>query len=325
MARAPVAPCRSFTDEPLLAIVEYLRAQLDAGCRVVQLRVPDPASGPGLYAGERVTFETTEARHRSFRTWVDLADRMDLRLHALRPTAEDSAFVILEFHALAPEKRFRGDPSVDPTERYGDRSDFQRIEKSEDPDLILDLSDALDRAALPEAPRVLDLGVNTGEELALLSALVPRVRDTACFVGFDHSASAIATARERFADPRHRFVHADLSDLRAHDLGRFDLVLSLNTLHSPAIDDRAVLRELVQHHLEPQGSLIIGFPNCIYVDGEIRFGARMRNFHQPDLSVIIKEVAFYRRYLQQHRRRVFITGKYHLLVTAIPIGARTTR
>ena len=44
----------------------------------------------------------------------------------------------------------------------------------------------------------------------------------------------------------------------------------------------------------------------------------MKNFSQPELSLVIKEIAFYRRYLQQHRFQVFVTGKSYLLVTAVP-------
>ncbi len=44
----------------------------------------------------------------------------------------------------------------------------------------------------------------------------------------------------------------------------------------------------------------------------------MKNFTQPELGLLIKDVAFYRKYLQQHHKQVFVTGKHYLLVTAIP-------
>jgi trans-aconitate methyltransferase len=158
---------------------------------------------------------------------------------------------------------------------------------------------------------VLDLGVNTGDELAVLARLVPEPE----VVGIDHSASALAVARARF--PAFRFVEADFGQLAALALGRFDLVLSLNTLQSPGIDDREVLRQIVQHHLAPRGAVILGLPNSRYVDGELSYGARMKNFRQPELGLLIKDIGFYRKYLQQHGRQVFVTGKHYVLVTGV--------
>jgi SAM-dependent methyltransferase len=164
--------------------------------------------------------------------------------------------------------------------------------------------------------RLLDLGVTTGDELALLMALAPALRE-ATLVCIDHSASAIALARERFVRSPHVQLHvADLATLGALALGRFDLVISIGTLQSPGIDDREVIRQIVQHHLAPGGAVIVGFPNCRYIDGEVEYGARMKNFTQPELGLLVKDVAFYRKYLQQHHRKVYVTGKHYVLVTA---------
>jgi hypothetical protein len=46
-------------------------------------------------------------------------------------------------------------------------------------------------------------------------------------------------------------------------------------------------------------------------------GARTKNFSQPELGLLIRDIAFCRRYLQQHRRKVFVTGTHELLITAI--------
>jgi len=100
-------------------------------------------------------------------------------------------------------------------------------------------------------------------------------------------------------------------------LGRFELVIAIGMLQSGELDDRALLRRLVQDHLAPAGAVILGVPNCRYVDGEISFGARMRNFSQPELGLVIKDIAFYRKYLQQHHRKVFVTGRNYLFVTAV--------
>lgn len=328
---------REFRTEPLITVIAYLERAGGPS----SIAVPDPDLGHGLYAGER----TDHGIHRPFRTWVDLAERLGLRLLTPRPLAPP--LIELRFEPLDRTATLRID-DLDRTERYGRGSEFARISKLEDPSFVLDLREALVRvrvlsegqyAPLPNTNpgegavrdlseavsrqpqittpgracvRILDLGVNTGDEIALLRGLGVGAAD-AEIVGVDHSASALDVARTRFPDVT--LIEADLGSLAALGLGRFDLVMSFGTLQSPGIDDRELLRRIVQDHLSPQGAVILGFPNARYLDGEIEHGTRMKNFRQPELGLLIKDVAFYRKYLQQHGRQVFITGKYELLIT----------
>jgi trans-aconitate methyltransferase len=309
-----------FRAEPLHAIVARLRAALAAGEATFTLRVLDPDLGRGRHAGETVEHEGASYVHRPWRAWLDLAERLGLRL--LTPRAAPPPFVDVRLERLADVAAGAGAArDADVTERYGADSPFARINKAEDPGFVVDLDDAVARLALPDAPRILDLGVNRGDELALLFALHPALSITAQVTGVDHSASALAVARTRFPAARCRFLEADLADLASLALGRFDLILSFGTLQSGELDDRALLRALVQDHLAPSGALILGLPNCRYVDGEVEHGARMKNFRQAELGLLFKDVAFYRKYLQQHRRRVYITGKHEVLLTAVPATA----
>lgn len=295
-----------FRRESLLDILAWIERQ---DSPVVAFEVLDPDLGRGKYTGELVEHAGETYRHRPFRVWVDLAERLGMRL--LTPRA-CSPLVELRFERLDPEARLVAADELDPTERYGVGSDFARVHKLEDPGFVIDLREALARTNLPEQPAILDLGVNTGDELALIQRHVPAAR----FVGIDHSASAIAVARERF--PAAELHVADLSNLARLGLGRFDLVVSIGTLQSPGIDDRELVRRVVQEHLARDGAVIFGFPNCRYRDGEIEHGTRMLNYRQPELGLLVKDVAFYRKYLQQHGRRVFVTGKHYVFVT----GAR---
>lgn len=305
---------------PLPDILAHVVRALAAGATTIELDVLDPDLGRGRYAGETVEVDGVLYLHRSLRVWVDLAERLGLRLALPRPLAPPRVRIILE--RLDPAARLRPDAD-DPTEKYGTASQYARIAKHEDPAFVIDLAEALarvtdvPRAAPTTRARVLDLGVNRGDELALVTTLAPALRD-AVLVGIDHSASAIAHARERFAGAPNVQLHAaDIASLPALGLGRFDLVLSIGTLQSPGIDDREVLRQIVQHHLAPDGAIILGVPNCRYVDGEVEYGTRMKNFRQPELGLLVKDVAFYRKYLQQHHRQVFVTGKHYVLVTAV--------
>jgi SAM-dependent methyltransferase len=311
-----------FRGEPLLEILAFVQARLAAGAGAVAFWVLDPDLGRGRYAGEPVDAGGERFVHRSWRVWGELAERLQLRL--LTP-CKDGALVRIALERLERVERWDADAPAEhashasdhASERYGQTSRYARVQKLEDPGFVLDFADALARAAPGPSSRILDLGVNTGDELALIQHLLPALRDTAHFVGVDHSASALAVARARFPGPNVQLALGDLNRLAELALGAFDLVISLNTLQSAGIDDREVLRRIVQHHLTPTGAVILGLPNSRYVDGELEYGARMRNFRQPELGLLVKDVAFYRKYLQQHHRQVFVTGKHYLLVTAV--------
>ncbi|MEO8845617.1 MAG: class I SAM-dependent methyltransferase [Kofleriaceae bacterium] len=281
------------TDEPLTEILAYLTRELTGGARA-ELAIRDPAATAGAYAGEQ--------GHRPWRVWTELADALAMRL-AIR--ADGDGFV-LTFTALDRERTLERGEGV---EAYGVDSGFARIHKLEDPSFVIDLRDALARAHLPPTASVLDVGSNRGDELELIYEAAPDARVTA----LDHSQSTLAIGRARW--PRATFELADVT--QPLEVGRFDLVIAIGMMQTGNLDDRALLRRLVQDHLAPTGSVILGVPNCRYFDGEVSYGARMRNFAQPELGLVVKDIAFYRKYLQQHHRQVFVTGRNYLFVTAV--------
>lgn len=306
----------TYRSEPLPSILTDIRARLAAGADIITFAVLDPDHARGLFPGESPTAHDRPHIHRPYRVWVDLASRLGLRM--LTPRRISPPLIELRFERLDPAADWHNTPSPDPAEKYGATSTFARISKLEDPDFVLDFTDAIERTGLTPDARVLELGVNCGDALTLLSTLVPGLAERGDLVGVDHSASALDVARTRL--PRARLLTADLATLADLDLGgRFDLIIALDTLQSSGLDDRNLLRRLVQDHLAPRGSLVLGMPNCRYLDGETIHGARMRNFRQPELGLLFKDVAFYRKYLQQHARTVYITGKHEILITAVPI------
>ena len=311
---------RVFTTEPLTAILAHVQARLAAGDDAIALVVADPDLGVGRFAGEEIEVEDVARVHRPMRVWVELADRLRLRL--LAPDRLAGGWLRIRLQRLDEAARALGD-GVAGTEKYGAASSYARISKLEDPGFVLDLADALERARLSADARVLDLGCNRGDLFALIAGLRPELGASGSFVGVDHSPSALELARRRSSPSRCTYVAADLAQLPSLDLGRFDLVTCIGTMQSPGVDDRKLLEHVVRERLAPHGGLIIGVPNCCYVDGELLFGARTRNFTQPELALLFKHVGYYKRYLQQHDRRVFVTGRNYVLVTAVPYGART--
>ena len=305
-------PLLSFTLEPLSAILPAVRAALVDGGEIT-LEVADPDLGLGLYAGEL----SVAGRHRPWNVWADLADA--LGAHLLTPERAGPGRVRFGLRTLTRT------PAPDAS-GYGAGSEWARVDKLEDPVLLLTLVEALRRISPSPGGRVLALGVNTGRELDALALAFP---EQFCpdqsfeILGVDTDASALQRARDRFPDAA--FLELDVMGLPYPDLGRFDLIIALSLLQSPGVRGDVLLKGLCRHHLTETGGLVLGFPNARYRDGVLSYGARMRNFERPDLSLLCADVTDTRRNLQKRGFQVFVTGKYEVLLTALPVAQRVGR
>lgn len=298
---------------------------LDVGARIAEALATVPPGGsiwftapdpdrPGVYDGEPVD----GGRHRSLAGWVHLAEHLGAALRT--PRSVGGGRVVIGMRRLDPEASWqrRSAPSGDP-EKYGAESGFSRVHKFEEAPFLYGFARAVAFVDPPPGARVLAVGCNRGDELAVLERLRPGL---ACH-GVDHAASAIDDARR--AHPHMGFTVGDLALLDApplSTLGRFDLVMALNVLHSPSLDGKAILQRLVSEHLTPDGAVIVGLPNVRYVDHGLRYGAQVKGFSHPELSVMIRDAAYYRRYLARHRFRVMITGQHTVFVSARALPAR---
>ena len=291
-----------FGSEPLSEVLPRLRAALlEAG--EVRLSVPDPDAGAGLYAGEI----GPAGRHRSYQVWLDVAEVLGARLQTPRLLEGDR--IELTLQRLPPASRSGG---------YGADSEFQRIDKLEDPWFLHGFVEALQRAGLKAGARILSVGVGAGRELDALALAYPdRAFDV---TGIDLDESALGLARKRH--PAGTFQAGNVNALDP-GLGRFDLITALSVLQSRGVNLDVTLRGLMKQHLNPGGRLIAGFPNCRYAGGELRYGARMLNFRDPDLSLLMADVALVRRHLHKHGFKVYVTGKYEVLITGVPVREAT--
>lgn len=296
-----------FTHEPLSVIIPALNRALQAD-GLVAFNVPDPDSGIGLYAGE----VGAHGIHRPWSAWADLADALDA--HFLTAERLDGGWVRLRYRAYAPA----AEPDAG---GYDTQGDWVRVNKLEDPIFLLTFVEALRRVNPPSGGRILALGVNGGHELDALALAFPE-RDSDV-VGVDINTSALGAARTRF--PSWNFVELDVNALPQPELGQFDLIIALSLLQSPGVTQDVLLAALRKHHITPSGGFILGFPNARYRDGHLSYGARMRNFARPDLSLLCADVTNARRGLQKQGYKVFVTGKYEVLVTAIPAEATTPK
>jgi SAM-dependent methyltransferase len=293
-------PTRIAPGTGLFALVRALRGELAAGVDRLELEAPDPDTPGSPVAG-------------GWRGWCDLAEALGCRLEA--PAPSDDGHVRLRLRVLPPEAGWHAAAGA-PEERYADPTGFAAVRKLDHPGFALPLLEALGRVRPPDGGRVLVLGCHRGDEIAALEALDPRPRGLEV-VGVDHAPAPLAEARARFPDAR--FVVADVARL-PDDVGRFDLIVAVAVLQSRAIDDRALLRDLVQRRLTPSGGLLLGVPNSRFRGHDVVWGARTRNYAAADLSLLVSDLAVYRRYLHQHRFRTHVGGRYDLLLTAWRTG-----
>lgn len=303
-----------FTDESMLTVTNVLRELLKEQTEV-QFEVLNPDLYSGSYAGREVTLNGKVYLYRSFRSWLDLAANLNCRM--LTPKIATEQTILLRFQKLEIHS-FHQDTPEERSEKYGTGSSFSAINKNEEPAFLAAYTHALDVAEVKTKTRVLNLGVNRGDEFALIREMLPKESFEAIeFVGIDHSQSAIEAAKKRFGTSNMHFYSHDINDLDALKLGTFDLIISIGTLQSPGINYKPFLMELVQNHLGNAGAIILGFPNSRWIDGEMVYGAKMRNYRESDLSLLLGDIDYAKRYLQQKKFSVRISGREYIFLTAV--------
>ncbi len=280
----------------------------------LEIVAADPDLFPGAYDGELVDVDGRLYRARSYKGWLDLAETLNLSM--LTPKPREPPHVLLRFRRLDP-KRAQPAETDAAVEKYGPGSEFARIEKYEEPHFLHDMIRALEWIGLGKNSRVLDLGANRGDGWMFLRRFAPEgIADSLSYVGVDHSPSAIAAARNRFPATGSTFIEDDVNRLASLNLELFDLVLCLDLLQSPSVDSQAALSWLTKRGIAAKGGLIIGLPNARYLDGQIKYGGRLKRVAESELSLVVKDAAGYRRLLQRRGFSVRVFGKYETLIVA---------
>lgn len=308
---------KRFTNESLYEVILYLEEELE-NRRSLCFEVLDPDISEGTYAGTCITLNGTIYRYRGYKAWVDLAQLLFCKMKT--PTVVQEGIIKLSFVALEKDHSFHTKEVSDITEKYGVTSSFSLIHKSEEPAFIYAYTKALKAVKIQQKNSVLNLGINTGEEFeSIKRVLSPEIFKGIQFTGIDHSLTCINEAKRNFPQKNMNFYAQDINELDALKLDRFDLIISIGTLQSPSIDFKLFFRELVKNYLRKEGALILGFPNCRWIDGEMVYGAKAPNYSYSEMSLVIKDIYYCKKYLQQHKFRVTITGKDYLFLTATSI------
>jgi trans-aconitate methyltransferase len=239
----------------------------------------------------------------------------------LTPKSVNEYLVELTFQKLNRQNSFHSAPIEVKEEKYGTASKFFTINKNEEPTFLLAYKKALEAVKVEDRKHILNLGINKGDEFELIEQLIGEEKfDNINFTGVDHSQTALTYAKERFPKDNVNFYQHDIAKLSKLHLKKSDLIISIGTLQSPSINYKPFLMSLVQEHLTHDGAFILGFPNSRWIDTELIYGAKAPNYPYSEMSLLFNDVIFAKKYLQQKKFRVTITGREYIFLTATRIG-----
>jgi len=301
-----------FSMVELLALIEAdLEIKNESRCMAL-----NPDLFPNEYSGNEVIYAGKSRRCLSLKAWLDLAEVCTAQL-AIPEVREEC--IVLKFNRLSQDDSWHH-KSTEGREKYGIESDYANIQKIFEPHFVKDYFEALNRCSLSKNSRVLNLGINRGDEFDLLDELDRFKSLNLHLVGLDHSLTSLKFKNSQVSK-NHKIssICADVERMPFQDSMKFDLLISINTLHSPKFDGKSTFRHVFQNLLKPEASILLGFPNCRYVNGEVIYGGKTKNYARHEFSLLLKDLQYYKKYLQSHKKRVTISGKYTLLLMGTPI------
>ncbi len=310
---------KTFTTQPLTDILTWIEKALKES-DTVTFEVLNPDSAHGIYAGERISIDNQTYLYRGYKAWSDLGELLFCRM--LTPKSISEYIVQITYEKLNLSDSFHHSDAKE--EKYGVESRFAALHKNEEPAFLSAYLRALRSVKVGEKKRILNLGINTGDEFDLIRQILSHEEYlNTDLIGIDHSQTAITHARERFSEGNATFYVHDINNLASLELGKFDLIITIGTLQSPGIDFKLLFMKLVQEYLTPYGAMILGFPNCRWMGGEMIYGAKAPNYPYSEMTLLYKDVYYCKKYLQQKKFRVTLTGKDYVFLTATSIKKTT--
>ncbi|MDD4856161.1 MAG: class I SAM-dependent methyltransferase, partial [Sulfuricurvum sp.] len=212
-----------FTTEPLIHILSWAHETLKES-NTLTFEVLNPDITGGTYAGESITIDNQTYLYRGYKAWSDLGEILFCRL--LTPTIASAHTVQITYEKLDLSDSFHHSDAKE--EKYGADSRFAALHKNEEPAFLSPYLRALRSVHVGEKKRILNLGINTGDEFDLIRQILSHEEYLKLeLVGIDHSQTAIAHARKRFSEGNATFYIHDINDLAILDLGRFDLIITI--------------------------------------------------------------------------------------------------
>ncbi len=283
---------------------------------IIEFEVVNPDCVDSTYAGNILQINDILYLYHGYKAWSDLAHLLKCRM--LTPLVKEEHLVLIRYQKLSPDTSFHAN-TADVESKYGLNSIFSQIHKMEEPAFLHYYKQALTNVHINKRMRILNLGVNSADEFEFIQEYASNFKNLE-LVGVDYCSSAIENAKEKFSDAKNiSFYTHDINDLDALNLGRFDLIISIGTLQSSNLEFNPLFMSIVQKQLKKDGAIILGFPNCRWLDGEMIYGARAKHYAFSEMSLVYKDAIFCKKYLQQKKFRVTITGKDYIFLTATSI------
>ena len=295
---------KNLTKHSMLSISQWIEQELHNSPQISFI-VSNPDSNPKAHG---------------YKAWVNLAELYYCKI--LTPEKISKESIKLTFIKLNQKNSFHDDIVLKREEKYGTKSKFFDIHKNEEPTFLLAYKKALEAVKIEERREVLNLGINKGDEFELIKDILNENSfKKISFKGVDHSKTALNYAKERFSSYSNvQFYQYDINKLLELDLPKSDLIISIGTLQSPSINYKPFLMSLVQEQLNKKdGAFILAFPNARWIDGELIYGAKAPNYSYSEMSLLFNDVIFAKKYLQQKKFRVTITGREYIFLTATKI------
>ena len=299
----------------IMQVLQTKVAELQAK-EVVTFKALNPDIAISIYSGNELRLENESVIYRSYKNWLDLSQQLHCKM--LTPQIIDENFVLIRYEKLNADSSFHK-VITQKEEKYGESSIFSQIHKNEEAAFIYYYLQTLKNVNIEKRLRILNLGVNSGDEFEAIESVCENF-DTLELVGIDYCKSAINAAKQKFKRSENvTFYQHDINELNSLELGKFDLIISIGTLQSSNLEFNKLLMSIVQNQLKKDGAMILGFPNCRWIDGEMVYGARVKNYPFSEMGLLYKDVIFSKKYLQQKKFRVTITGKDYIFLTATSI------
>jgi len=250
-------------------------------------------------------------------SFIDLANSFYLKF--LTPVITNE-YIILNFEKLNRSNSFH--KTISSKEKYGVKSEFFRIDKLSKFSFIHYFKQSLHNAKIEKRKDILNLGVNKGDEFSFIKDILDDdIFNAQNYTGVDFSSSAIKYAKGLFKEDKNiNLFCEDINNLTNLKLERFDMIISIGTLQSSTLNLKPLFMDIVQSYASGDGAIILGFPNCRWVDEQMIYGAHVPNYNFSELGTIISDIHFCKKYLQQKKYRVTITGKEYIFLTATKIG-----
>lgn len=155
-----------FTNEPMFYIYNILRDNLKKmnSDEIIEFQVLNPDFGDSIYSGTNIEIDGKIHIYRSLNSWNDLAQKLFCKM--LIPRFLDENSVVIRFRKLNLNNSFHMEDKS--SEKYGVSSQFNSINKNEEPEILSTYLKALSEVKIEKRARVLNLGINSGSEFKLI-------------------------------------------------------------------------------------------------------------------------------------------------------------